>query len=138
MTGAQWVSPDRCDPAGSCGRARQAVGAYGERVAVRFLEGSGIEVLDRNWRCRFGEIDIVARDGESLVICEVKTRRSVAFGPPVEAVTPTKAARLRRLAGAWLAAHPGHAGTSQLRIDVLGVLVPRAGAPVVEHLVAVA
>ena len=82
-----------------------AVGAYGERLAARYLVESGMQILDRNWRCDQGEIDIVAMDGTCLVIVEVKTRRSLAFGSPVEAVSAVKAARLRRLAGCWLADH---------------------------------
>ena len=82
-----------------------AVGAYGERLAARYLVESGMQILDRNWRCDQGEIDIVAMDDTCLVIVEVKTRRSLAFGSPVEAVTAVKAARLRRLAGCWMADH---------------------------------
>ena len=83
------------------------VGAYGERLAARYLAEAGLEVLDRNWRCAQGEVDIVALDGDCLVVCEVKTRRGQGFGDPVEAVTWRKAARLRRLAACWLAEHPG-------------------------------
>ena len=120
-------------------RATGAVGAYGERVAVRTLEAAGMTVIDRNWRCRRGEIDIVALDGDCLVVCEVKTRRSTAFGSPVEAVTWRKAARLRRLAACWLAEHPGQVGAVvDVRVDVVGVLRPRSGPARVEHLVAVA
>ena len=79
-------------------RAKDALGAYGERVAAAHLVAAGMTVLDRNWRCPIGEIDIVARDGDVLVVCEVKTRRGDGFGHPLEAVTARKAARLRRLA----------------------------------------
>jgi putative endonuclease len=113
----------------------QAVGAYGERVAARHLVDQGLQVLECNWRCEQGEIDLVALDGACLVVCEVKTRRSLAYGTPVEAVTPRKAARLRRLAACWLAAHD--LTVDDVRIDVVGVLRPRHGAAQVEHLVAV-
>lgn len=113
-----------------------AIGEYGERLACEYLTGLGYEVLDRNWRCDQGELDIVARDGDSLVFCEVKTRRSTAFGSPVEAVTPAKAARLRRLAVCWLREHTRHA--TELRIDVIGVLRPPRGAAELEHLMGVA
>lgn len=117
----------------------QAVGEYGERVAARHLESLGMEVLATNWRCRWGEVDIVALDGASLVFCEVKTRRGGGFGSPVEAVTPLKAARLRRLAGAWVDAHPDLARRAPyLRIDVVGVLRPPRGKAVIDHLVGVA
>ncbi len=112
--------------------ATRALGEYGERVAARHLTAQGMTVVARGWRCRWGEIDLVARDGACLVLCEVKTRRSVAAGSPLDAVTPVKLARLRRLAGAWLAAQEGT--FAAIRIDVVGVLVPRRGAPVVEHL----
>ncbi len=113
-------------------RAKDALGDYGERVAVTHLRRCGMAVLERRWRCRIGEIDIVALDGPCLVVCEVKTRRSAVAGLPLEAVTATKLARLRRLAAAWLDAHEG--GYPEVRIDVVGVLLPRRGGPVVEHL----
>ena len=82
---------------------RQALGAYGERLAARLLVEQGLVVLDRNWRCPAGEIDLVLRDGDVLVVCEVKTRTSSVCGTPHEAITPVKLARLRRLAAAWVA-----------------------------------
>ena len=112
--------------------ARAALGAYGERVAVRLLTDQGLQVLDRNWRCRAGELDVVARDGQALVFCEVKTRSAAGFGHPVEAVTAVKRRRLRQLARAWLDAHDHHA--PDLRFDVIGVLVPRSGPARVTHL----
>jgi putative endonuclease len=116
-----------------------AVGAYGERIAARYLAESGMRILDRNWRCDQGEIDIVAMDGTCLVIVEVKTRRSLMFGSPVEAVTAVKAARLRRLAGCWLAGHRDLvACVADIRVDVIGVLRPSTGPAQIEHLVAVA
>jgi putative endonuclease len=117
-------------------RAKDALGAYGERVAERCLVDAGLVVLERNWRCEFGEIDLVARDGDCLVVCEVKTRSSVAFGHPVEAVTARKAARLRRLAAAWIQARGVH--PREVRIDVVAVLRAGSGAAEVEHLRAVA
>ena len=118
--------------------AANAVGAYGERLAARYLTESGMQILDRNWRCDQGEIDIVAMDGTCLVIIEVKTRRSLAFGSPVEAVTAAKAARLRRLARCWLTDHRSLVdAVADVRIDVVGVLRPRSGPAQVEHLVSV-
>jgi len=72
---------------------RQALGAYGERLAARHLVEQGLVVLDRNWRCPTGEIDLVLRDGDVLVVCEVKTRTSSVCGSPHEAITPVKLAR---------------------------------------------
>lgn len=117
-------------------REASAIGTYGEDVACEHLTGLGYEVLERNWRCDQGELDIVARHGPALVFCEVKTRRSTAFGSPVEAVTPVKAARLRRLAIKWLRAHDQRA--DEVRIDVIGVLCPAHEPAQVEHLVGVA
>lgn len=112
-------------------RATEALGRYGEELAVRTLRAQGMTVIDRNWRCREGEIDVVARDGSALVFCEVKTRRGSDYGTPAAAVDVHKLARLRRLAGAWLAAHTEHA--LELRIDVVAITVDR-GAPRIEHL----
>ena len=115
-----------------------AVGAYGERLAARYLTEAGMQILDRNWRCDQGEIDVVAMDGTCLVIVEVKTRRSLRFGSPVEAVTAVKAARLRRLAACWLADHRSLADpVADIRIDVIGVLRPTRGPAQIEHLVSV-
>ena len=115
--------------------ARQAVGRHGENVAARTVADLGWEVLARNWRCTHGEIDLVAVDGDELVVIEVKTRRSARYGTPAEAVTPAKVARLRRLAAAYLGAQQRrYAG---VRLDVIAVTLPRAGSAHVEHLRAV-
>ncbi|MBK3623586.1 YraN family protein [Streptomyces sp. MBT49] len=113
--------------------ARGALGRYGEDLAARRLADAGMTVLERNWRCgRTGEIDIVARDGDVLVLCEVKTRRGGGFQHPMAAVTPEKAQRLRDLAQRWIQEHGG-APPGGVRIDLVGVLLPRRGAAVVEH-----
>ncbi|WP_228976822.1 YraN family protein [Streptomyces sp. DH12] len=113
--------------------ATGALGRYGERLAVRRLGEAGMAVLAVNWRCgRGGEIDIVARDGDAVVLCEVKTRRAGRFQHPLAALTPAKAERLRRLAGCWLERHGGPP-PGGVRIDLVGVVLPRRGAPVVEH-----
>jgi putative endonuclease len=120
----------------SSARQRSTLGAYGEALATRYLRETGMTVLDRNWRCELGEIDLVLREGSALVVCEVKTRSSLAFGAPIEAVTRQKAARLRRLAARWLAEHDLH--PPEVRIDLVGVLVPSRGPVEVEHVRAVA
>ena len=112
--------------------ARQAVGAYGERLAARHLVEAGLVLLDRNWRSGTGEIDIIARDGDVLVLCEVKTRRTPVFGAPAEAVTRRKVARLRRLAAEWLAETGVH--PREVRFDVVEVFSPPRGVPRVVHL----
>jgi putative endonuclease len=119
-------------------KARNALGRYGEDLAARRLTEAGMEILQRNWRAgRTGEIDIVAQDGDALVVCEVKTRRAGAFEHPMAAVTPVKARRLRGLAERWLQEHGG-APPGGVRIDIVGVVLPDRGAPVVEHVRGVA
>ena len=113
-----------------------AVGRFGEQVAARHLRELGLVVLDQNWSCAVGEIDIVARDGTTLVVCEVKTRSSTTFGGPFEAITDRKADRLRRLADAWAEAHG--ITPAAVRVDVVSVVIPERGAPVVERLAGVA
>ncbi len=111
---------------------RRALGRYGEDLAARRLIEAGMRILDRNWRCREGEIDIVAADGDALVVCEVKTRRAGWYEHPMAAVRPEKTARLRLLAERWLEQHGGPP-PGGVRIDVIGVLLPARGAPVVQH-----
>jgi putative endonuclease len=122
------ASPFVPDPAAE---RRRLLGQRGETIAARRLTGRGLVLLDRNWRCEMGEIDLVLRDGQVLVICEVKTRTSTEFGSPIEAVNRAKADRLTRLAYRWLREHDSH--PSDVRIDVVGVLAP-PGRPVeIEH-----
>ncbi|GAA3217143.1 YraN family protein [Streptomyces thermocoprophilus] len=114
-------------------QARSALGRYGETLAARRLTASGMAVLARNWRAgRSGEIDIVARDGDVLVVCEVKTRRAETYEHPMAAVTPAKADRLRALAEHWMHTHgePRPAGSASTW-SVWSC--PPRGAPVVEH-----
>jgi putative endonuclease len=113
-------------------RFSDAVGAYGERVAARTLVDAGMRIIDRNWRCRAGEIDLVALDGGTVVFCEVKTRRGDEFGAPAESVRPSKVRRLRGLAAQWLADHPDVRG--EVRFDVIAVRPRPAGPAGVEHL----
>jgi len=113
----------------------RALGTYGETLAARYLRERGLEVLERNWRCAEGEIDLVARDGDCLVVCEVKTRRGTGVGDPLEAVTHRKARRLRRLAAAYLRSRPEWC--AEVRIDVIGVLAVPGRRPVLRHVVAV-
>ncbi len=114
---------------------RRTLGRYGEELAARYLTEQGWQVLERNWRCAHGEIDLIARDGDALVFCEVKTRRTERFGGAVEAVDRRKVARLRRLVAAWLQCHEERAG--RVRIDVIGILRPRQGPAQLRHLVGV-
>lgn len=110
---------------------KDLLGQQGEQLAAKFLTDAGLSVLELNWRCSLGEIDIVALDGRTLVVCEVKTRSGVRFGTPLEAITRQKACRLRKLAVAWVRAHG--LVFDQIRIDVVGVLRAAPGEFRIEH-----
>lgn len=113
---------------------RAEIGALGEQLAVDHLTASGLRVLTRNWRCRYGELDVIAADdaARTVVFVEVKTRTSDRFGGVEQAVTPDKVRRLRRLAGLWLASQ--HDRWAAVRIDVVGVRIGRQRTPEVTHL----
>jgi len=112
-------------------QARQALGAYGEDVAARHLVEQGLVLLERNWRCDEGEIDLVLRDGVTLVVCEVKTRTSLQAGTPHEAITDAKLSRLKRLGERW-AVERG-VRPDGTRVDLVAVLRPRRGPAIVDH-----
>ncbi|MFN2165736.1 MAG: YraN family protein [Anaerolineae bacterium] len=103
---------------------RQRLGRLGEDLAARHLAAKGYEIMARNWRCREGELDIVAQDGECLALVEVRTRRGTAVGSPEESITPAKQERLITLADAYVQAHdwPG-----DWRIDVVAIEMDRRG-----------
>jgi putative endonuclease len=107
----------------TAGRLR--LGAAGEQRAADWYVAQGYEVLERNWRCREGELDLIVRRGATLVVCEVKTRSSLAYGHPAEAVTATKQRRIRALATRWLAEAGPADRPAVLRFDVAAVL-PRS------------
>jgi putative endonuclease len=111
--------------------AKDSLGRHGEQAAVEYLERAGLRILDRNWRCAAGEIDIVAAERQVLVICEVKTRSSTRYGSPLEAISRSKRARLRRLAVQWLVAH----GIlfDEVRIDAIGLIRDESGHYQIEH-----
>ncbi len=114
--------------------AKDVLGRAGEDRAARYLRSLGYTVLDRNWRIRDGEIDlVVARPGE-LVVVEVKTRRGDGFGHPLEAVDSRKQHRLWRLAFAWVAAHPDDAQGRRLRLDAVAITGPDADTATLEHI----
>ncbi|MCY3636973.1 MAG: YraN family protein [bacterium] len=100
---------------------KQALGRWGEDRVVRWYRRHGFEVLDRNWRCRHGELDVIVRRGSVVAVCEVKTRSSNAFGAPAEAVGWQKQRRIRRLAAQWLSEQERR-GAVQLRFDVAEVM----------------
>ncbi len=111
---------------------RRALGAAGEDAVATWYEVAGYEVLDRNWRCRDGELDLVLAGPGVVVFCEVKTRRSDTFGTPAEAVTREKQLRIRRLAIQWLKER--NARARSLRFDVASVRKHPGQAPVIEVL----
>jgi putative endonuclease len=113
---------------------RIQLGAMGEALAVDHLTRMGLRILQRNWRCRYGELDIIARDdaASTVVFVEVKTRTGDGYGGLAHAVTPRKVRQLRRLAGLWLAAQ--NQRWAAIRIDVIGVRVGRRRTPEITHL----
>ena len=109
------------------------LGRKGEELAAFFLEGQGLVVLSRNWRCPEGELDIVATDALGrLVVCEVKTRSGTAFGKPAEAVDHVKATRIRRLTHRWRATYG--IPYCDTRFDIISILWPGHGPARLEHL----
>ncbi|MFL5823893.1 MAG: YraN family protein [Solirubrobacteraceae bacterium] len=129
---------------------RQRLGQTGEALAAQHLVRRGFDILERNYRTRWGELDIVAFDGRVLVFCEVKTRRASVAGtgagarmgagagagvPPLDSVHVHKRRQVRRMAGCWLRDRPGHPYAQDLRFDAIGVRVDGAGRLVsLEHL----
>jgi putative endonuclease len=110
---------------------KDELGRHGEDLAVEYLRDRGYVVLSRNWRCREGEIDVVAADQEQLVVVEVKTRSGTGYGTPAEAVTVRKAGRIRRVTQAWMTTH--RIRWCEIRFDVLAILA-EPGRPVhVQH-----
>ena len=119
--------------------ARQTLGARGEDLAVAELERQGMQILARNWRCRLGEIDIVAAevagDRTTVVFCEVKCRSGLGFGDPLEAITWKKLRTLRSLAAEWMSAHP--VAAQAIRLDAVGVVLLRGQPARLTHVRAV-
>ena len=114
--------------------SRAEIGAFGEQLAVDYLNQMGLRVLARNWRCRYGELDIIAADDatRAVVFVEVKTRTGEQYGGVEQAVTPAKVRRLRRLAGLWLAQQQG--SWASVRIDVIAIRIGRRRTPEITHI----
>lgn len=108
---------------------RAAVGRAGEDLAAAHLIRRGFTILERNYRTRWGELDIVAFDGRFLVFCEVKARRAARGRDPIplEAITPAKRAQVRRIASRWLTERPQRPWAQALRFDAIGVILDRRG-----------
>lgn len=114
--------------------AKDELGRAGEERAAQHLRRHGYTVLDRNWRCAQGEIDIVATCGGHLAIVEVKTRRSAAYGHPFEAIDARKRHRMWGLAQAWRAHHPDLAGGLSIRLEAIGIIGKDPARGTLEHL----
>jgi putative endonuclease len=112
--------------------SNQSVGALGEELAAAFLRQAGYRIVERNFRCKGGEADIVARDGKTLVFVEVKTRRSMSYGPPQLAVTPFKQRQISKAALTWLAKNRQQ--DAPARFDVIAVMLFSDGTHRIEHI----
>ncbi len=115
-------------PAGS----NQSVGAVGEELATAFLQRAGYRIVERNFRCKGGEADIVARHGKTLVFVEVKTRRSLTYGPPQLAVTSFKQRQISKAALTWLAKNRQQ--DAPARFDVIAIMLLADGTHRIEHI----
>jgi putative endonuclease len=114
--------------------ARHRLGALGEQLAAEHLVRRGFRILERNYRTRWGELDIVAYDGHTLAFCEVKTRMH-GGGIAFEAIGGRKRARVRKMAGSWMSDRTERPYAAQIRCDAIGVTFDRAGALLaIEHL----
>ncbi len=111
---------------------KDILGRRGEQLAAEYLADRGYRIVERNWRCNLGEIDLIATRGGQTVFVEVKTRSSKAYGHPFQAVTVTKLGRLRRLATIWCAQSPRR--PARIRLDVIGIVAPPGGTATIEHL----
>jgi putative endonuclease len=118
------------------GDPRRHLGVLGERLAGEHLERCGFTVLERNYRTRWGELDVIAYDGRTLAFCEVKTRRAGGrAGAPFDAIGTGKQAQVRRIAGRWLAERRDRPYAQQIRFDAIGVTFDAGGRLVaLEHL----
>jgi putative endonuclease len=116
---------------------RHVLGALGERLAAEHLERRGFRIVERNYRTRWGELDIIAFDGQTLTFCEVKTRRMATGGgrSPFEAIRERKRLQVRKMAASWLRERKQRPYAAQMRFDAIGVTFDLAGRLVaIEHL----
>lgn len=109
-----------------------SMGERGESIAAAYLKGQKFVILERNFRCKCGEVDIIARDGKTVVFIEVKARRTLSFGPPQLAVTQFKQRQISKTALTWLAKHRLHEASA--RFDVIAILLRDHGVPEIEHI----
>ncbi len=111
---------------------RLSIGARGEALAAGYLAGVGMNILARNWHSKYGELDLVARDGATLVAVEVKTRTGTQYGDPLTAITAQKVSRLRRLLLEWVRVHAPR--TDTLRVDAIGIVIRPGRSPRIDHI----
>ncbi len=114
------------------GTGNKTLGERGEAIAAAYLRGLRFTIVDRNFRCKAGEVDIIARDGKTFVFVEVKTRRSLSFGPPQGSVTLFKQRQISKAALAWLAKNRLHEANA--RFDVIAILLREHAVPEIEHI----
>ncbi|RJQ74348.1 YraN family protein [Pseudonocardiaceae bacterium YIM PH 21723] len=112
--------------------ATAELGTAGEQLATDHLTGHGMVILARNWRGRNGELDVIATDGDQLIVCEVKTRRAATVALPEDAVDDAKARRIRTLAQEWLDSHGLNA--CAVRYDIIAIIWPPDGTPQLRHI----
>ncbi|MGA2151235.1 MAG: YraN family protein [Geobacteraceae bacterium] len=114
------------------GRDNKTIGARGEEIACAYLKGQKFTIVERNFRCKGGELDIIAREGKTLVFVEVKARRTLSFGPPQMAVTSFKQRQISKAALIWLARKKQFGANA--RFDVVAILLPDHAVPVIDHI----
>jgi putative endonuclease len=110
----------------------KSLGERGEEIAAAYLKGLKFTIVERNFRCKAGEVDIIAREGKTLVFVEVKTRRNLSFGPPQLALTPFKQRQISKAALTWLAKKKLFGASA--RFDVIAILLPDHEVPIIDHI----
>ena len=110
----------------------RTLGERGEAIAAAYLKGQRFIIIERNFRCKGGEVDIIAREGKTLVFVEVKTRRTLTFGPPQLALTPFKQRQISKAALTWLAKKKQFGANA--RFDVIAIIAPDHQVPQIEHI----
>ena len=111
---------------------KRTLGQRGEAIAAAYLLGKKFAIVEKNYRCKGGEVDIIAREGNTFVFVEVKTRRSLSFGPPQLALTPFKQRQISKAALTWLAKKQLFGASA--RFDVIAILMPDHNVPVIDHI----
>jgi len=132
VTGANRTSNEIKAPSPGRGHENAGVGSHGEELAAAFLQRSGLQIIARNFRCKGGEVDIVAKDGDTFIFIEVKTRKTLAYGPPQLAVTPFKQRQISKAALTWLSRNRFH--DHPARFDVIAIVLEDRYQHRIEHI----